>query len=233
MGGIAVDAAGNLLVYAGPHILEFRRGASVPFRVLEAVSGGFGVAVNASGTVYAGGPDNAIRIYDHGAPIPTRTVRDPIMTQIHAVAVSRSGTIFCNGTEIIGSSGYFPLDELRPHAVVPTRLRYLDAYGGLGIGKDDTLVVQDSLETTISVYARPYTGSPVSEFTYGGELALSDMALTMGRRYRWIIGATKNRDAIFGQRFSLARSAGSNQTPNIGGGYDGNNAIAVDPPALR
>jgi hypothetical protein len=58
------------------------------------------------------------------------------------------------------------------------------------------------------------------------------MALTADRRRVWIIGATKYRDAIFGQRFTLAKGVQLNQTPNIGGGYDGNNAIAVDPPAL-
>ncbi len=244
LGGIAVDGHGNLLAYAGAAILEFHRGSTTPFRMLSAAPGGYGLAVDAEGTVYAGGPDNAVRIYDHGATLPTRVIRDPLMMGIYEVAVGRSGVIFCNGSFYENSQVVFPVDELKASSKTSIRLRYLGLVGGLEAGTGNTLVVQDTAGNTVSVYPPPYTGAPVYArltYLYQGPLMISNMAVSRGADDVWVVTATKSRAAILGSQFRLGVPSSTpitygakNATPPIVGGYDGGNpAIAIDPGSVR
>jgi hypothetical protein len=231
-GGIAVDRGGHLWVYQNDSITGFQRGSLMPFKTLTASPGGLSLAIDRSGTIYAVGPNNVIAIYRHGSSVPTGALTDTLMTQLWAIAVDGEGNIFDDGTLSHGPSEpvSFQLDELPAHSGQSIPLRTLGDVGGLAMGPDDSLVVQDSGYLTISVYPKPYIGQPSSSFVFGDQVGIAAMALTKRRRTVWTTVPILN-GSIWGARFTLTGGTQLNTTQVIGRGY-GSNGIAVDPPAL-
>jgi hypothetical protein len=230
-GGLAVDPKGNVWIYDSgrvPRIAAYHRGEVTPFTTLAAVRG-FGIAVDRTGAVYAATTTNVIEMYAPGSGSPTESVTDPAMTRIWNVAVDRAGDVFCNGEQRTASQTVWPVDEFAAWSPTPTRLMTLPAYGGLGVGSGDTLVV--SAQRTVGVYAKPYTGKPLLKFTYRGYGSVSfALAITADGNDVWTMNDSRLQ-MMWPEKFSLHGGRKLDEMSPNGLGYSLGGGLGVSPTA--
>lgn len=222
--GIAVDAQSNLWVQVAGQIEAFHHGATTPFESLPA-SGGAGLAFDGHGNMYAATSGNEIDLYPPGARKPTKRFVDPRLLGVWAIAVDDVGDVFCSGYfQYISSPEQFAVDEFIAGTSRIRRLYALGHYGGLSIGSNQELLVQDG--SSVVTFPKPYTKPDTNVLNYGevGEA----MALSSTLRSVWVTASSSFGQ---GQQYNLASGRRTHQTKH-GGMSSQVFGIALDPAAI-
>jgi len=227
-GGLSVDRNGNLWVYdngAKPVIKGFHRGSLTAFASLQAEPG-FGLAVDRRGTIYAATSRSVVQVYARGSKTPTKSLVDPGISGLWNVAVDGAGNVFVNGFQYVSSETFWPVDEIPATSPAVVRLMYLGVYGGLAIARGDSLVVSSGSQ--ISVFEKPYRGSPTSQFSYPSYYGVS-LAVAVGSDGNGVWSMVDNdKRQMWAAKFNLVTGFELDQTSPQGIDANGD-GVAVDP----
>lgn len=201
--GIAVAPNGDVYVsnWDNNLVSVFHKHQRTAYESLSAVDtsyGGTDVAIAPNGTVYVGNLESQIQVFAGGATSPTSTLTDPnINSSYLSVAADANGNVFDLGA---GNSTETVVDEFTATSSTPITLPIFPSgyQGGLAVDADDNLWVNDSGAGTISEYAPPYTGSPITQFSYANAPGIG-LALTKNGRKVWLA----LDGALYGAEYNL------------------------------
>ncbi len=204
-GALAVAKNGDLYVAAGtfsqpPAIYVYHRGQQEPYTTLT--PGGFGLALDSKGNLYATQFGNVINVYAAGSTTPTSTLSDHLCIT-NAVAADRKGNVFVDGFDCQpppndgNEVDMFPAGSSTPVKLISN----IQSAGGLAVDHKDNLVVQDNGAGTVSVYAAPYTGPATSTFPFSG--AGVGIALDKTEKNVWVSANNVVSGLPNGREFSL------------------------------
>lgn len=112
------------------------------------------------------GPGDVV-FYDGGADRPSGSLKNSTFYQVIGIAVDRAGDVFVNnntqdfaGGEVVEYAGGTGKGSILTNIIV-------NVAGGLAIDpKSQDLLVVDQSSATVSVYAPPYTGSAVRQYSF-------------------------------------------------------------------
>lgn len=188
--GIAVAPNGDVYVsnWDNNLVSVFHKHQTTPYESLSAgvtSYGGTAVAIAPGGTVYVGNETGIIQVFAGGATSPTSSLTDPNITgSFMSVAADANGNVFDLGA---GNSTETVVDEFTATSLTPITLPIFPSgyEGGLAVDANDNLWVNDNGAGTISEYAPPYTGAPISHFSYVNAPGFG-LALTKNGRKIWV-----------------------------------------------
>jgi hypothetical protein len=203
-GALAVAKNRDLYVAGGtfsqPAIYVFHQGQQTPYTTLS--GGGFGLALDSKGNLYATQFGNVINVYAAGSTIPTSTLSDTLCLT-NAVAADRKGNIFVDGFDCQPPPNdgqevdMFPAGSSTPMKLISN----IQSAGGLAVDHKGNLVVQDTGAGTVSVYAPPYNGLATSTFSFSG--AGVGIALDKTEKNVWVSANNVVSGLPNGRKFSL------------------------------
>ncbi|HEX3672004.1 MAG TPA: hypothetical protein VHT92_09930 [Candidatus Cybelea sp.] len=202
--GIAVAPNGDVYVsnWDNNLVSVFHKHQTTAYESLSAVVtsyGGTAVAIAPGGTVYVGNESGIIQAFAGGATSPTSSLTDPnISGSYMSVAADANGNVFDLGANSSTSSP--TIDEFTATSSTPVTLPIFPSgyQGGLAVDANDNLWVNDSGAGTISEYAPPYTGSPITHFSYANAPGFG-LALTKNGRKIWLA----LQSAVVGAEYNL------------------------------
>ncbi len=219
--GMYVATNGDLYVanYIDGTIPVFHKGATTPYKTLQAGTTASDLTLDSKGNAYAVEySTSTICVIAKGSTSCTSTLTDSLDSQLYWIASDSKGDLIVDGYS-------HTVEEFKAGSQSATALPQTDTFpGGVAVDKSQNLLFCDGgngSQGTISAFKPPYTGSAFYTFTVTGQPF--GISLNQSEKDVW----AANLPAGDGQEYSVPAGKLIDSTQ---GGLSENLGIALEPP---